>query len=68
METNHTGLLRGQTIYYNTGELSFESSPRTAGTFRGIFLEELGPTTVKILDKNGTMKVKDINLISRFNV
>lgn len=31
--------VRGQTIYRNTGELSFETRPREAGTFPVTFLE-----------------------------
>lgn len=68
METNTTGLLRGQKIFYNTGEVSFESDPRSAGTFQGVFLEEMPENCVKILDKRGTMKVTHNTLIPRFNI
>lgn len=61
-------MLRGQKIFYNTGELSFETNPREAGTFKGVFLEELGRGLIKILDKNDRLRVMDKSLVSQFNL
>jgi hypothetical protein len=60
-------MIRGQKIYYNTGELSFETCPQTAGTFQGTFLEKVNDH-IKILDKNGKLKMVHKSLISIFNI
>jgi hypothetical protein len=66
--TPRKNMLRGEPIYYNTGELSFETSPQTAGTFKGVFLEWIGDKHVKILTKDDKIKIIDKNLISKFNI
>jgi hypothetical protein len=59
--------VRGMPIFYNTGELSFETNPHEAGTFKCIFLEEVNDY-VKILNKNGNLQMVHYTLISRFNI
>jgi hypothetical protein len=64
----YENILRGQPIYYNTGELSFETRPQEAGTFKGTFLEWVGDSHVKILTKNDKVQVIHESLISMVNI
>ena len=68
MHDTNIPMLRGEPIYYNTGELSFETRPHEAGTFKGVFLEWVGITQVKILTKDDKIKVISKTLISKFNI
>jgi len=67
-------MIRGKNIYYNTGELSFETNPQSAGTFKGVFLEEMsdhdacGNKYSKIINKDGRIQVVANSLLSNFNI
>ena len=60
-------MFRGQTIYYNTGELSFETSPRTAGTYKVIFLSKHGDY-IRFINRHGRIEQSHKSLISCFNI
>jgi hypothetical protein len=60
-------MIRGQVIYYNTGELSFETSPRTAGTYRAIFLERHGDY-IRFINRQGRIEQSHKSLVSGFNI
>jgi hypothetical protein len=70
-------MIRGQTIYYNDGELAFDMAINTkkdVGTHRGVFLEEMpdhdacGNKYSKILTENDKIAVVQNSLISLFNI
>ena len=57
----------GTKIFYNTGELSFDNGSRLAGTFGGTFLEAFNDD-IKILDKDGNLRMVHKSLVSLFNI
>jgi hypothetical protein len=70
-------MIRGQSIYYNDGELAFDIAINTkkhVGTHKGIYLEPCeypdacGNTYSKILTENDKITVISDKLISLFNI
>ena len=59
---------RGQLLYQNTGELSFETRPRSAGTFACTFLECVGDRHCKVINTSGRVAVEHVSLLSAFNI
>ena len=74
--TNHPyqDVPTGARLFRNTGELSFETRPRSAGTFPVVFLSPVeghdatGRQYVKIINENGRTEVVHTSLVSAFNI
>lgn len=72
--TNHpyANVLRGAKVYRNTGELSFDTRPQSAGTFEVTFLEAVTASTgeyyVRIVNERGMLEQVHVSLISVFNI
>lgn len=64
--------LRGETIYRNTGELSFETRPQEAGTYPVVFLEWVtdadGVYYSRVVNQKGRIEAVHRSLVSRHNI
>lgn len=64
--------IRGNKVFRNTGELSFETRPREAGTFPVTLLNwvqgETGSWYAKIINQHGRIEAVHQTLISRYNI
>jgi hypothetical protein len=58
----------GCRMFRNTGELSFETSPRTAGTFPCTFLSPVSTDHCKVINERGMLQVVHNSLLSCFNI
>lgn len=67
-ENPYSHVRRGVRIYRNTGELSFETRPRSAGTFECTFLEVVDATHCKIVNTRGRLEVVHNSLLSAFKI